>query len=218
MKRDLEKARNENNIWRGQQLDKTIHNNQAQKAVAVRAQDWAEVRPEWGLANNAVFIVGPRSLTKGINFAGRSFLHSYEWKKDEDGVSLAAIMTAPMVVAQWINAQYLFSTLDNVAFGGGSKITSNITGKIGIMQGNASDLMHGLSLQSVYKSDDEAYHQPMCLTVLVYAPTTRIDPIISQNANLQKLFGNEWIHLICHDPVEKQQLKLQKDFTWVKLQ
>jgi hypothetical protein len=39
-----------------------------------------------------------------------------------------------MVVAQWINSQYLFSTLDNVAFGGGSKITKNITGKVGIMQ------------------------------------------------------------------------------------
>ena len=57
-------------------------------------------------------------------------------------------MTAPMVVAQWINAQYLFSTLDNVSFGAGSKVTQNITGKLGVMQGNASDLMHGLPQQT----------------------------------------------------------------------
>jgi uncharacterized protein YbcC (UPF0753/DUF2309 family) len=191
---------------------------QAQNATALRAQDWAQVRPEWGLARNAAFIVAPRSLTKNINLEGRSFLHSYEWEKDEDGASLTTILTAPMVVAQWINAQYLFSTLDNVAFGGGSKITKNITGKIGIMQGNASDLMHGLPLQSVFKSDEEAYHKPMRLTVIVYAPKTHIDPIIKGQAILQKLFGNGWVHLVCHDPKEKQKFILQRDLTWAKLQ
>lgn len=214
----LQLARNENSLWRAHEMGVNINIAQAQNATALRAQDWAQVRPEWGLARNAAFIVAPRSLTKNINLEGRSFLHSYEWEKDEDGASLTTILTAPMVVAQWINAQYLFSTLDNVAFGGGSKITKNITGKIGIMQGNASDLMHGLPLQSVFKSDEEAYHKPMRLTVIVYAPKTHIDPIIKGQAILQKLFGNGWVHLVCHDPKEKQKFILQRDLTWAKLQ
>ena len=123
-------------------------------------------------------------------------------------------MTAPMIVGQWINAQYLFSTLDNVAFGGGSKITSNITGKIGIMQGNASDLMHGLPLQSVFQSDDMPYHTPMRLTVVAYAPRSRIDSIIQTNENLENLFGNEWIHLLCFDPIEHTIFKLEPTLIW----
>lgn len=214
LKNDLELARTENNLWRSAEMGVNTDAKQVQKVTELRAKDWAQVRPEWGLARNAAFIVGPRWLTKEINLEGRSFLHSYEWEKDNDGSSLTTILTAPMVVAQWINAQYFFSTMDNVAFGGGSKITKNITGKIGIMQGNASDLMHGLPLQSVFKSDDEPYHIPMRLTVVVYAPKAKIERITEQHEILQKLFGNGWVHMICFDPQEKKQFQLKRDLTW----
>ncbi|MCB0696505.1 MAG: DUF2309 domain-containing protein [Chitinophagaceae bacterium] len=214
LRNDLELARNENSCRRSAELGVKTSIKEAGKATALRAKDWAQVRPEWGLAGNAAFIVGPRWLTRDVNLEGRSFLHSYEWEKDNDGSSLTTILTAPMVVAQWINAQYFFSTLDNVAFGGGSKVTKNITGKIGIMQGNASDLMHGLPLQSVYRSDDEPYHQLMRLTVVVYAPKERIEKIVHQHAVLQKLFGNGWVHMICFDPREKKQFQLNLDLTW----
>lgn len=217
LKQDLQNASNQNSLWRAHEMGIRSNKNQAQKSTTLRAQDWAQVRPEWGLARNAALIIAPRSLTKNVNLEGRSFLHSYEWSEDLDGSLLEAILTAPMVVAHWINAQYLFSTLDNVAFGGGSKTTKNITGKIGIMQGNASDLMHGLPLQSVYKSDQEAYHKAMRLTVVVYAPKTFIDPIIKQHAQLQKLFSNGWVHLICYDPKEKEKFKLQRDLRWDRL-
>ena len=82
------------------------------------------------------------------------------------------------------------------------------------MQGNASDLMNGLPLQSVFKSDDEPYHNPIRLTVVVYAPKTKIGEIIMQQQILQKLFGNGWVHMICHDPQEKQKYQLNRDLTW----
>ncbi|MBU3993060.1 MAG: DUF2309 domain-containing protein, partial [Alphaproteobacteria bacterium] len=78
---------------------------------------WGEVRPEWGLSGNAAFIVGPRALTREIDLEGRAFLHSYDWQNDTDGTALTTILTAPMVVAQWINCQYLFSTIDNDRYG-----------------------------------------------------------------------------------------------------
>ena len=71
-----------------------------------RSADWAEPQPEWGLAGNAAFVIGPRSMTKGLNLRGRVFLHSYEPGLDVDGSTLELLLTAPMVVTQWINNQY----------------------------------------------------------------------------------------------------------------
>lgn len=179
-----------------------------------RSCDWAEVRPEWGLARNAAFIVGPRELTRSVNLEGRCFLHSYDWKNDSDGKHLTTILTAPMVVAQWINSQYLFSTLDNVAYGSGSKVTHNVTGKIGVMQGNASDLMHGLPLQSVYAADDDPYHEPLRLLTVVYAPRSVLDSIINTQDVLKKLFGNGWVTLTCINPADAQEYLLTRDLSW----
>ena len=213
--RDLDAAREANTLFRSGKLSlQVLDGDKSKKKTALRAQDWAQVRPEWGLARNASFIIGPRTLTREVNLDGRTFLHSYNWTEDMGGSSLTTILTAPVVVAHWINAQYLFSTLDNVAFGAGNKTTKNITGKMGIMQGNASDLMHGLPHQSVFKSDSEAYHIPMRLTVIVYAPKMQIDTIIKQHAILQKLFGNGWVYLICHDPTVNQRFRLNRELCW----
>ena len=214
LKEDLRKAQSENSFWRAVELEIKTDPKKAQNKTLLNSQDWAQVRPEWGLAKNAAFVIAPRNLTKNVDLFGRSFLHSYEWEKDSDLSSLTTILTAPMVVTQWINCQYLFSTIDNVAFGGGSKITKNITGKVGIMQGNASDLMHGLPLQSVFKNDHEPYHQAMRLNVVVNAPKSNIDQVIKKHDILQKLFGNGWINLICFDPKLKDQFKLGQDLKW----
>ncbi len=214
LKTSLEKACVQNTLWRCAELDETPPH--PSKHAALRSQDWAQVRPEWGLARNAAFIVGPRSMTCNIKLEGRSFLHSYDWKQDSNGSSLTAILTAPMVVAQWINSQYLFSTLDNIAYGGGSKITKNITGKIGIMQGNASDLMHGLPLQSVFKSDKEQYHEPMRLITIICAPRAMVEKIVHEQSVLRKLFGNGWVTLVCLDPELKEHFMLQRDLSWLK--
>lgn len=216
LKKDLEIVRMANSNRRAREMGVRLPPSKASSHTYLRSVDWAQIRPEWGLARNAAFIVGPRWLTQNINLEGRAFLHSYDWEKDPKGNALTVILTAPMVVAQWINAQYLFSTLDNVAYGGGSKISKNIVGKIGIMQGNASDLMHGLPLQSVYKSDDEPYHQPLRLTTVVHAPHDKINPIISGHEVLKKLFGNGWVKLILIDPVTHEKFILNQDLSWRK--
>ncbi len=181
------------------------------QSMLTKSHDWSETRPEWGLARNAAFIVAPRRLTQDINLDGRCFLHSYRWEEDEDGALLETILTAPMVVAEWINTQYLFSTLDNVSFGSGSKITHNVVGKIGVMQGNGSDLMHGLPLQSVMRCDDIPYHEPQRLLVVVYAPKERISKLINKHEILQKLFFNEWVNLVIIDPIHGLHMSWRSD-------
>ncbi len=185
--------------------------------VLKRSSDWAEVRPEWGLARNAAFIVGPRSITKDLDLDGRCFLHSYEWREDASGKSLETILTAPMVVAEWINTQYFFSTLNNIAYGSGSKITHNVTGKLGIMQGNGSDLMHGLPLQSVNSTDDKRYHELMRLQTIVYAPRYRIDSIIEKQAILKTLLFNKWVILVAIDPKDNKSYRLIREGEWVEI-
>jgi len=179
-----------------------------------RSQDWSEVRPEWGLARNAAFIIGPRKLTQELDLEGRCFLHSYDWIKDEQLTSLETILTAPMVVAEWINTQYLFSTIDNVMYGSGSKVTHNVTGKIGVMQGNGSDLMHGLPLQSVKASDTLNFHQPQRLLTVIYAPRENISTIINRQEILKTLFFNAWVHLIVIEPTENKAYQLQTTGEW----
>lgn len=215
---DLHKACADNSLWRSGEMGKKLESKNAANHTVNRAQDWAQVRPEWGLARNAAFIVGPRSLTKDLNLEGRSFLHSYDYTVDKDCSALTVILTAPMVVAQWINSQYFFSSYDNVAYGGGSKISKNITGKIGIMQGNASDLMHGLPLQSVNITDKQAYHKPLRLMTIVYAPRVMIDRIIAEQAILQKLFGNGWVTLAAIEPETGEKFILGRDLKWQKQQ
>ncbi len=183
------------------------------KSANTRSQDWSQPRPEWALARNAGFIIAPRSLTKSLDLEGRSFLHSYDWQLDDDASILTSIMTAPLIVGYWINTQYLFSTLDPIAYGAGSKVTKNITGKLGITQGNLSDLMHGLPLQSIGLEYDTPYHEPLRLTVVIYAPKERIISVIAGNEQLTTLVQNQWFHVFSMDPkthnIEKVNLYTQ---------
>ena len=217
LKANLEKARHANSLVRMRKMGKKEALSNPSFQTWLRSQDWAQVRPEWGLARNAAFIVAPRDITSSLDLEGRCFLHSYDYTQDKDGSSLTVILTAPMVVAQWINTQYLFSTLENVTYGSGSKITKNITGKIGIMQGNASDLMIGLPLQSVYSSDKEAYHEAQRLMTLVFAPLEMLDKVIHAEPVLKKLLGNGWVQMASIEPENRNIYLLNRDFTWKKI-
>jgi uncharacterized protein YbcC (UPF0753/DUF2309 family) len=211
---DFVRTKQTNTMFRSAKMGYKGHALGAVKYTQIRSLDWAQVRPEWGLARNAAFIIAPRALSATIDLDGRAFLHSYDWQQDPEGLSLRTILTAPLVVAQWINNQYLFSTLDNTAYGGGSKVTKNITGKIAIMQGNASDLMNGLPLQSVYKTDLTPYHHPARLMAVAYAPKDRLETLIKTESILQTLFGNGWVLLTCIDPTNSHVYTLQRDLSW----
>lgn len=160
--------------------------------VRVRGHDWAQVRPEWGLASNAAFVIGPRSITAGLDLACRVFLHSYDAESDGDGSALETIMTAPLVVAQWISAQYYFSAVDPDQFGAGDKTLHNPVSGIGVVLGEGGDLQVGLPAQAVGVGH-RRMHQSLRLLAVIQAPLERIDAIIQRNQVLRELIGGKWI-------------------------
>jgi uncharacterized protein YbcC (UPF0753/DUF2309 family) len=162
--------------------------------IFLRSRDWAQVRPEWGLANNAAFIAAPRERTSGLNLGGRVFLHNYDANLDAEKSTLELIMVAPMVVASWINLQYYGSTVDNRLFGSGNKVLHNVVGTFGVWQGNGGDLQSGLPLQSVHDGT-RWMHEPLRLSVFVEAARADIAAILVKQPVVRKLVENGWVHL-----------------------
>ncbi|WP_298490637.1 YbcC family protein [uncultured Chloroflexus sp.] len=172
------------------------------RAVRRRSKDWSQVRPEWGLAGCAAFIAAPRERTAGVKLDGRSFLHNYDWRQDEGFGVLELIITAPMIVASWINLQYYGSTVDNRVFGSGNKTLHNVVGTLGVLEGNAGDLRVGLPWQSVH--DGEKYvHEPVRLHVLIEAPLDAMTAIIAKHEHVRQLLDHGWLYLFAMNEAGK---------------
>ena len=183
---------------------------QLQSSIKARANDWAQVRPEWGLANNAAFIIAPRSRSQHLDLAGRAFLHDYDYAQDPELGVLTLIMTAPMVVTNWINMQYYASVVDNVKYGSGNKVLHNVVGgRLGVFEGNGGDLRIGLPMQSLH--DGMAWrHTPLRLSVFIEAPTAAIDSIIASQAVVKQLVENQWLHLFQMHAVGDKAMAISK--------
>ena len=163
-----------------------------------KARDWSDPRPEWGLAGNALFVVGPRHSTRGANLAGRSFLHSYVAAGDVDGTILTSILAAPVVVAQWINAAYYFSAVAPDVVGAGDKTLLNPVGDFAVISGDDPDLRGGLPRQSLFLGD-RPWHLPVRLMVAVEAPLARVAHVIGSTVLVRQLVEGEWIHLVARE-------------------
>jgi uncharacterized protein len=166
-----------------------------QAELFCRATDWSEVRPEWGLAGNASFVIGPRHLTKDASLDARAFLHCYDPQTDPEGVVLERIMTAPMIVTHWINMQYYASVVDNRHYGSGSKTIHNVVGQFGIVAGNGGDLTTGLPWQSLHDGT-QLVHEPLRLQVVIAASRQTVQQIIARHPDIADLLKGAWMHLV----------------------
>ncbi|MGB3471356.1 MAG: DUF2309 domain-containing protein [Erythrobacter sp.] len=164
------------------------------QSIEARARNWAETRPEWGLAGCGAFIAAPRAATAGKDLDGRAFLHSYDWKGDTGFSTLELIITAPVVVASWISLQYYGSSVAPETFGGGNKLIHNVVGGIGVIEGNSGRLRPGLPWQGVHDGE-ELVHEPLRLSVMIEAPRDAILQVLENHPSVRALFDNGWLHL-----------------------
>ena len=216
LQEDLKKASaltSQERCTRFPDIQSVLTQTAAEAHVRRRSIDWSQVRPEWGLSNNTSFLIGRRELTKGLDLGGRVFLHSYDYREDPSNRLLEVLLTAPQVVAQWINMEHYFSAVDNEVYGSGSKIYHNVVGRLGIMSGPWSDLRLGLARQTVM-SGERAYHEPMRLLTIIEAPRSRIEKLIARHDVLQHFYHNEWVHLVALDPEDRVWYRYHSDGTW----
>jgi len=219
LNKDLEKAGAKQALERCHRIPGApteISPDQAFAHVVERSCDWANPRPEWGLAGNGAFIIGRRKLSRRLDLGGRSFLHSYDPVADPEGAILEKIMTAPLIVVQWINAGYNFSAADPWKYGSGSKVLHNVVGGVGMMLGTQSDLQMGFPLQTV-NNGDAHYHEPMRLLAVIEQTPSVISSVIQKHAILQQLLHNEWFTLVALEPNKFEFHRYNPNATWEKI-
>ncbi|MFN2381736.1 MAG: DUF2309 domain-containing protein [Guyparkeria sp.] len=171
----------------------------AVRRVKRNTMDWTQVRPEWGLARNAGFIIGRRHLTEATDLEGRTFLQSYDYRVDPSGRLLESILTGPLVVGEWINMEHYFSAVDNEHYGSGSKAYHNVACRLGVVTGNLSDLRTGLPSQTVLY-DGLPYHDPVRLLTVIEAPFEHARAAIDGVSGVKSLVANGWVLCVILDP------------------
>jgi uncharacterized protein YbcC (UPF0753/DUF2309 family) len=167
----------------------------ARQHVEGRAEDLAQVRPEWGHATNALCIVGRRQRTCGLFLDRRAFLNSYDPNQDDaEGTILTRILQAAIPVCAGISLEYYFSYVDNVGFGSGTKLPHNIASLLGVMDGAASDLRTGLPWQMV------EIHEPVRVLFVVETKPQTMLRIMDRQPGIGMLVRNGWVQLAVLDP------------------
>lgn len=180
-----------------------------------RTKDWAEVFPEAGLAGCASFIIASRVHTRGLDLGGKSFLNTYDWRKDTEDQTLDLLLSAPAVVGSWINLQYYASTVAPASLGAGNKLLHSPLGNRGVWEGNHWNLRAGLPLQSVYNGE-RFLHDCLRLSILVEAPKEKIDRILDKQDTFRNLVFGQWVYLVSWDP-ENNEFWTRSSEGWSKV-
>jgi uncharacterized protein YbcC (UPF0753/DUF2309 family) len=197
--------------------------------VNVRAVDWGQPRPEWGLGANGSIVIGPRHLTSHLDLEGRVFMQSYDPSTDPTLSSLTFLMTAPLVVGHWISSQYLMSTIDPGRFGAGDKTMHDVvcshdmTPSIltGVLTGVRGDLQIGLpwqGLSTVAPIDGKwvapTYHEPIRLFGVIYATPANIDKVLAEQESIRKLVEGAWVAVCSIDPETRAMMRRKPEGGW----
>ena len=177
--------------------------------LATRRYDWSQARPELGHATIATGFIGRRSMSRGAFFDRRVFLISYDPTIDAHGRIPEATLLAAGPVGAGIALEYYFSSVDNERFGCGSKITHNVAGLTGVMEGASSDLRTGLPRQMI------EIHEPMRLLVVVEQTREIVAAIYERQPPLRELIGNGWIVVAVQEPADGALYRFDPSRGWL---
>src|SRR5262245_17306080 len=173
----------------------SLNPEEALKHVEARAEDLAQVRPEYGHCTNAICYVGRRWRTKALFLDRRTFLTSYDPTLDDAEHSILARVLGPAIpVCAGINLEYYFSYVDPTGYGCGTKLPHNITSLVGVMDGAASDLRTGLPWQMT------ELHEPMRILFIIETTPEAILGVMEKNEGIRQLVVKEWVQLAVLDP------------------
>ncbi len=181
---------------RAEKLFKTTLNQnleQIHHKIKLRSISLFEPRPELNHANNAICVIGNRSLTESIDLNRRSFLNSYDYLNDPFGERLSSILNAIVPVCGGINMEYYFSRVDNKRLGAGTKLPHNVMGLIAVANGTEGDIKPGLPKQMI------EIHEPLRLLLVIEQKKELVLKIIKNNPKIYPWIKNEWMHLIVLD-------------------
>lgn len=182
-------------VFKNATLSLQQHRNEPTENIYKRTKNWAELRPEWGLADNAVIYLGRSQRLADDNNQGRRFLHDYQAQHDESGELLAQLLSAPVLVSSWINWQYYCSVTEPDRLGSGNKLLHNrVANDLGVFEGNGGDLRLGLARQSVHDGNGWV-HRPLRLQVIVEANRSIIERALEQADDFRTLWQNGWVAL-----------------------
>ncbi|MBS1828727.1 MAG: DUF2309 domain-containing protein [Acidobacteria bacterium] len=194
----LDRARAGNAHERARRFEAADPNHNSDLAlqhVEERSEHLAEPRPEYGHCTNAVCFVGRRATTRGLFLDRRAFLVSYDASQDPEDRDLLRLLGAVVPVCAGISLEYYFSFVDNERYGCGTKLPHNVTGLIGVMNGQASDLRTGLPWQMV------EIHEPVRILFVVETTPDRLLSTFRKNPALNQLLTNRWVRIAAMDPV-----------------
>jgi uncharacterized protein YbcC (UPF0753/DUF2309 family) len=181
----------------------------ALRHVEGRSRDFSQARPELGHATNACAFIGRRSMSRGAFFDRRSFLISYDPTQDPTGEILERHLLTNGAVGAGISLEYYFSAANNPGYGAGTKVTHNVTGWLGVMEGAASDLRTGLPGQMI------EIHEPMRLLVVVEQTAQMLATICQRQPAIRELVGNRWVQLAAKDPDSGEIHIFEPDKGWL---
>jgi uncharacterized protein YbcC (UPF0753/DUF2309 family) len=197
-KRVIDQARERNAQERCRRFESaplSLTPEMALRHVEGRAEDLAQVRPEYGHATNAVCFVGRRRRTKGLYMDRRTFLTSYDPTQDDGQHTILTRILQPVVpVCGGINLEYYFSFTDSTGYGCGTKLPHNITSLLGVMDGAASDLRSGLPWQMV------EVHEPVRLLFVIESTPQVVLEIFDRNPAIAAWVRNDWVQMATLDP------------------
>jgi len=164
------------------------------KDIRNRSRTLFEPRPEYNHSNNALFIIGNRTMTRNLFLDQRAFLNSYDYKADKGGSLLRNILNAGTGVCGGINLEYFFSTVDNAKLGAGSKLPQNVIGLYAVANGVKGDLRPRLPWQMI------DVHDPIrILTVIENSPELVLN-VLEKYPNTFDWYRKEWMKLAVIDP------------------